>query len=430
MKRFITLLFAASSITIAHTASAQGWVGGKSGQALYAVNDSLKFGSLFVGIGTNQPTAQFHTTGTVRLTGITQGNTFSRLLVQDTAGNLYWRDAASIAGGSGWSLTGNAGTNRNTNFLGTTDNVPLVFRTNNTEKVTILANGNVGIGLAQPGKLLQVHNSSNSEDNNIMLSGSAPSMYFNQSATQPTAPYTTPYARLGLSTRIGTFANTSQPGDFVIHSIGQGANILFAFGVDQAGTNGVEKARFNSQGNLGINTTNPTAKLHVNGNVRFQNLPANTGKTLVVDDSGYVYIARTATSAAAVSNEADITALQQEIATLKQAIADLQSQMAAIQSGTINVVENQAKAGSSIAASPNPFNGTATIRYTYPATASSAYMIISEINGTQLKRYDLKGNTNGSVTITLDSNAQAGTYISNLEVDGKIVGSKKLIYNK
>lgn len=39
--------------------------------------------------------------------------------------------AAGVLGGSGWSLTGNSGTDPATNFLGTTDNQPLVFKVNN-----------------------------------------------------------------------------------------------------------------------------------------------------------------------------------------------------------------------------------------------------------------------------------------------------------
>jgi hypothetical protein len=55
-----------------------------------------------------------------------------------------------------WKLLGNAGTNPATNFLGTTDNQPLVFRTNNTEKVRVLANGNVGIGIPNPNAPLHI----------------------------------------------------------------------------------------------------------------------------------------------------------------------------------------------------------------------------------------------------------------------------------
>ena len=48
-------------------------------------------------------------------------------------------------GGTGWSLTGNSGTDTSTNFIGTTDNQPLVIRTNNTKKVIITQKGQLEI---------------------------------------------------------------------------------------------------------------------------------------------------------------------------------------------------------------------------------------------------------------------------------------------
>ncbi len=55
-----------------------------------------------------------------------------------------------------WKLLGNSGTNASSNFLGTTDNVDLVFRTNNTEKVRVLSGGNVGIGEINPQRILHL----------------------------------------------------------------------------------------------------------------------------------------------------------------------------------------------------------------------------------------------------------------------------------
>jgi hypothetical protein len=55
-----------------------------------------------------------------------------------------------------WSLTGNAGTVVATNFIGTTDNRGLVFRTNNLERMRFTAGGNLGIGLTSPAARLQV----------------------------------------------------------------------------------------------------------------------------------------------------------------------------------------------------------------------------------------------------------------------------------
>src|SRR5215469_5726655 len=45
-----------------------------------------------------------------------------------------------------WDLIGNAGTDTATNFVGTTDNEPLVVKTNGAEQVRITPAGNVGIG--------------------------------------------------------------------------------------------------------------------------------------------------------------------------------------------------------------------------------------------------------------------------------------------
>lgn len=49
-----------------------------------------------------------------------------------------------------WSILGNAGTVPASNFLGTTDGKPLVFRTNNAERMRILTGGKVGIGTTNP----------------------------------------------------------------------------------------------------------------------------------------------------------------------------------------------------------------------------------------------------------------------------------------
>src|SRR5690242_13171498 len=64
------------------------------------------------------------------------------LLVYDTTTSSFWYNtgaqwknisaaAALAVADSAWRLTGNSGTNDSTNFLGTTDNVPLNIRVNN-----------------------------------------------------------------------------------------------------------------------------------------------------------------------------------------------------------------------------------------------------------------------------------------------------------
>jgi hypothetical protein len=92
------------------------------------------------------------------------GSTTVSMLVYNTnattgQGYYYWNGAAWVRffTGDAWELTGNAGTNVAINFLGTTDNNSLAFRTNNAERMRILNTGNVGIGTTTPGYRLDLN---------------------------------------------------------------------------------------------------------------------------------------------------------------------------------------------------------------------------------------------------------------------------------
>jgi hypothetical protein len=57
-----------------------------------------------------------------------------------------------------WSLTGNGGTNPNSNFIGTSDAQPLIFKTNNAERMRLLSNKPfLGIGVSNPQSTLHLH---------------------------------------------------------------------------------------------------------------------------------------------------------------------------------------------------------------------------------------------------------------------------------
>ena len=74
----------------------------------------------------------------------------------NTEAQLDWVDASTLAGSAAWLLTGNAGTAPGTNFIGTTDNVDFVIRTNNTESMRVFADGDVSIGTTSSGARLHV----------------------------------------------------------------------------------------------------------------------------------------------------------------------------------------------------------------------------------------------------------------------------------
>jgi hypothetical protein len=65
-----------------------------------------------------------------------------------------------------WAKVGNSGTSPATDFLGTTDAQSLAFRTNNTERISVLSTGEVGIGTTTPAQKLEV------KDGHALLSNS------------------------------------------------------------------------------------------------------------------------------------------------------------------------------------------------------------------------------------------------------------------
>lgn len=73
---------------------------------------------------------------------------------------ILWRPFGSASGNSeyNWLITGNGNlsTTRGTNYLGTTDDVDLVLKTNGAERMTVSSTGNVGVGASEPSNKLHL----------------------------------------------------------------------------------------------------------------------------------------------------------------------------------------------------------------------------------------------------------------------------------
>ena len=105
---------------------------------------------------------------------------------------------------------------------------------------------------------------------------------------------------------------------------------------------------------------------------------------------------------------------------------------------TALIVSKQAAAGNNQAAAmngtlleqniPNPFSNTTTIAYSLPAAFSSAKIIVTDMNGKQLKQLNISGSGKGVVHIDASTLA-SGAYYYSLYIDGRLNGSKKMIRN-
>jgi len=159
-----------------------------AGLGLILLTASLGATAQSVGIGTALPdaSAQLDITATnkglliprVALTSLTDAVTITApatgLLVYNTntavpggAGFYYNNSKAAVSwiklqtsagGGSGWGLTGNAATDSLTNFIGTTDAKPLVFRVNNGFAGQLSSIGGISLGRAANAKRIATPN--------------------------------------------------------------------------------------------------------------------------------------------------------------------------------------------------------------------------------------------------------------------------------
>jgi len=181
-----------------------------------------------LGIGMNNPVTTLDVTGGTTLRGATELRTQS--VTQIWSGNTY--GAYNMNNGT---VVYSTALNANQIEIRGITNHPMLFYTNNTEKMRITADGNVGIGTINPAvysnyTTLQI--GSNSTNKGLLLLSDGTTSYWN---------YVT-----GNEAYTGTSSNHP----YIIQ------------------TNNAERLRITSTGNVGIGTNSPSEKFHVSGNFR------------------------------------------------------------------------------------------------------------------------------------------------------------------
>jgi hypothetical protein len=384
-----------------------------------------------LGLGVTAPSAQLHTNGTIRFEGVSNNNTLQRLALFDNSGNLFYRDLASLQANF-WSTTGNAGTSPATNYLGTTDNNRLVIRTNNVERMTVLADGKVGIGTVTPQTPLHV-----SGNTGIITGFPYEVAVFEKAGDTKLAVLSSDASGIGGSSITLGHSNFSSGGLFPGYEMQYGSNnqrfLRFnylprnASGVVQGEAANILILTDNSRVGVNLGPTGggtipvfPTANFHTNGTVRFQGLQNGTGNALVVDANGNVF--RSATLTGKSTDE-----LQDEIIDLKREMEELKTIVNSIKGGSLTINENnKALLYQNM---PNPFSNTTTIRYYLPEGVSKAFIQVADLQGTILKTFEIVDAGKQTVIVN-GGELPAGTYLYSLFADNKLIDSKKMILTR
>jgi hypothetical protein len=203
-----------------------------------------------------------------------------------------------------WSVTGNVGTNPATNFVGTTDNQSLAFRTNNTEWMRLTTDGALGLRTSTPNttpgfssNALEFWDSNGAHsDFTQRVAGGGWGAYNilaqNGTLAAPTAVNNNQNlgeyswggydgaafhaAASSLVQADGAVSPGSMPGRILWSTTPVGSTTL------------AERMRLTSAGLLGVGTVLPTAMLDVAGSARIRTLPAGavTDSLVSVDASG------------------------------------------------------------------------------------------------------------------------------------------------
>ncbi|MDZ7898625.1 MAG: hypothetical protein U5N85_11460 [Arcicella sp.] len=160
-----------------------------------------------------------------------------------------WRVFGFADENSTWNSKGNGGTSPTTNFIGTTDNQALAFKTNNVETMRILSNGKVGIGTNAPERKFHVF-----DGNSGLTPNTNTSLFVERNVNNYVEIASPDNAERGV-----VFSNPTNGSGGGIYYLNKNMNF-------RTNTNDVRMTIL-ANGNVGIGTTAPTAKLDIEGDI-------------------------------------------------------------------------------------------------------------------------------------------------------------------
>ncbi|WP_149205618.1 autotransporter outer membrane beta-barrel domain-containing protein [Flavobacterium johnsoniae] len=226
---------------------------------------------------------------TLGIAGLTAGAATDDILVLDSNNILRKVSASSLTSGY-WSLLGNAGTNSAVNFLGTTDNTPLVFKVNN-QYAGKLSSTSTAFGYNALNSVTALQGAGNTAIGvSSMALTTSTGMYNTALGGNTLANNTTGSNNIAIGYQSGNTITTGSNNITIGASttpVGPSSasasnemnigNTLYGTGVNNS-----------NAGKIGVNTNAPTAEMDVNGyaRVRSMNVGDLTDNVVTADANG------------------------------------------------------------------------------------------------------------------------------------------------
>lgn len=341
----------------------------------YAIANVSAQGTLLVenniGLGTQTPSAQLHTTGTVRLQGLTTGGTPNNLVSIDANGQL-WRSALTTGGVQ--NLCTNA------NFITKSAN-------GGSFSCSQIFDDGISVGINQ---------TTNFNYTGLTVVGT----------TTPPANGTARLAVNGVTMSLAYFATSDETMKKNIQNIPNALEKikalqgkLYEWKTDQYRNNGMDENR-----QIGF-IAQDVAKI----------LPEVVAKkedgTYAVNYDGIIPVL----SEGIKEQQTVIEELKNEIVQLKNDINNLKS-----------VSENKVK-NNYITIAPNPFSQTTQIKYKLPTNVANATCFLYDLQGKIIKQIKVPlGSSSGTLTLTKE-NLSSGVYFVSISANNAELQTEKII---
>jgi hypothetical protein len=150
--------------------------------------------------------------------------------------------------------------------------------------------------------------------------------------------------------------------------------------------------------------------------------------TVFTDESGYKAVNYIAVMPYLVEAVKELRTQNEEVMAQNAA---LQAQLDALLKGSTKGQEPAGTIGTAMPAElfqnvPNPTSGATEIRYSLPETVRAASLLVFDMNGKQLRSFDIRERGLGNVRIAAGE-LSAGMYLYTLLADGKEIGTRRMI---